>query len=388
MPDSLQPIMLLPEALAVTAACCSALSSMFLSELKGRVPLIQLARWQMLATFVMTGSVSLATGGWHTIGPREFWLLAGSSFAGISIASTAYFATIYSVGPRITALLFSLTSPFALALGYLVLGETINHWQALGVLLVLCGIVLAIGMPRRFLKGGDRAPPMPVVTPGTVPISTAPAPPLTGRLWPGILLGVITAIGQAIGTLLARPAMAARRRAVHGHGAALRPRRDPVHRAGDDAVRQRQARGRPVRHGRARCAFGFRRHVARHVLPDGRAAHRQCRHHLDAVLGDADHHPAIGVAAQRAKADERRLGRRASGNRRHSADQPEVMRPGCRHPSGQPSIETAATRTPDRSRPPAPPSCTDVDLLAAQHVLGQRHAPSQKIFHRRHADAA
>ncbi|MEZ2329634.1 DMT family transporter [Mesorhizobium sp. RCC_202] len=201
--------MLLPEALAVTAACCSALSSMFLSELKGRVPLLQLARWQMLATFVMTGSVSLVIGGWHTIGPREFWLLAGSSFAGISIASTAYFATIYSVGPRITALLFSLTSPFALALGYLVLGETINHWQALGVLLVLCGIVLAIGMPRRFLKGGDKAPPMPAVTPGTVPISTAPAPPLTGRLWPGILLGVITAIGQAIGTLLARPAMAA-----------------------------------------------------------------------------------------------------------------------------------------------------------------------------------
>ncbi|RVC62653.1 hypothetical protein EN759_27255, partial [Mesorhizobium sp. M00.F.Ca.ET.038.03.1.1] len=113
--------MLLSEALAVTAALCSALSSMFLSELKGRVPLLQLARWQMLATFVMTGSVSLAIGGWHTIGAREFWLLAGSSFAGISIASTTYFATIYSVGPRITALLFSLTSPFALALGYLVL---------------------------------------------------------------------------------------------------------------------------------------------------------------------------------------------------------------------------------------------------------------------------
>src|SRR3954453_24160328 len=48
-PDSQRPTMLPPEALAVTAACCSALSSMFLSELKGRVPLLQLARWQMLA---------------------------------------------------------------------------------------------------------------------------------------------------------------------------------------------------------------------------------------------------------------------------------------------------------------------------------------------------
>jgi len=201
--------MFVSESLAVTAALCSALSSMFLSELKGRVPLLQLARWQMLATFVMTGSVSLAIGGWHTIGPREFWLLAGSSFAGISIASTTYFATIYSVGPRITALLFSLTSPFALALGYLVLGETISRWQALGVALVLAGIVLAIGMPRRFLKRGELAPAMPVVTPSTVPVSTVPGPPLTGRMGPGIALGVTTALGQAIGTLLARPAMAA-----------------------------------------------------------------------------------------------------------------------------------------------------------------------------------
>ncbi|TIV57323.1 MAG: DMT family transporter, partial [Mesorhizobium sp.] len=116
---------------------------------------------------------------------------------------------IYSVGPRITALLFSLTSPFALALGYLVLGETISRWQALGVALVLAGIVLAIGMPRRFLKRGDLAPAMPVVTPSTVPVSTVPGPPLTGRMGPGIVLGVTTALGQAIGTLLARPAMAA-----------------------------------------------------------------------------------------------------------------------------------------------------------------------------------
>lgn len=201
--------MLAPEAFAVTAASCSALSSMFLSELRGRVPLLQLARWQMLATFVMTGCVSLALGGWHTVGPREFWLLAGSSLSGITIASTTYFATIYSVGPRITALLFSLTSPFALALGYLALGETINRWQAMGVMLVLSGIVLAIGMPRRFLKRGDRAPSMPVVTPSAMPVSTAPGPPLSGRMKPGIVLGVTTALGQAIGTLLARPAMAA-----------------------------------------------------------------------------------------------------------------------------------------------------------------------------------
>jgi drug/metabolite transporter (DMT)-like permease len=197
------------EAFAVASAFCIALSSMFLSELKGRVPLFQLARWQMLAAFVMTGLVSLALGGWRTVGPSEFWLLAASGVAGIAIAGTTYFATIYAVGPRLTALLFSLTAPFALALGYLVLGETIDAWQGLGIVLVLSGVALAIGVPRRFLKRAARAPALAAVSPATMPLSTPAAPPVEGRLWPGIALGVTTALGQAIGTLLARPAMAA-----------------------------------------------------------------------------------------------------------------------------------------------------------------------------------
>ncbi len=200
--------MFAPEILAVSAALCTALSAMLLSELKGRVPLIQLARWQMLAAFAITATVSLVVGGWRTLGPTQLWLLAGSGLFGITLASTTYFAAIYAVGPRITALLFSLTSPFALALGYLVLGETVSLGQFTGVLLVLAGIVLAIGVPRRFLRRGDKAPPMPVIAPSTMPLSVAPAPPLKGRLWPGIVLGVVTAFGQAIGALLARPAMA------------------------------------------------------------------------------------------------------------------------------------------------------------------------------------
>lgn len=196
----------LSEIFALAAAFCTALSSMFLSELKGRVPLLQLARWQLIAGFVMTGAVSLALSGWRTIGPWQFGLLAASSFFGIAIASTTYFAAIYAVGPRITALLFSLTSPFALALGYLLLGETISGGQALGVAMILAGIALAIGVPRRFLKRA--APSLPVVAPATLPLSLPPAPPLTGPLLPGITLGVVTALGQAVGSLFARPAMA------------------------------------------------------------------------------------------------------------------------------------------------------------------------------------
>lgn len=200
--------MLVSESLAIASAFCIALSSMLVSELKGRVPLLQLARWQMLGAFAMTGLVSLALGGWRTVGPWQFWMLAASSFFGIAIASTTYFAAIYAVGPRITALLFSLTSPFALGLGYLALGETISGRQGVGIALVLAGVALAIGVPRRFLERGADAPALPVVAPATMPLAVAPAAPVAGPLWPGVALGVVTALGQALGSLFARPAMA------------------------------------------------------------------------------------------------------------------------------------------------------------------------------------
>lgn len=191
------------EAFAIAAAFCFALSSMFLAELKGRVPLFQLARWQMVATFAMTGAISLLLGGWRTVGPLQVWQLAGSSLAGITIASTTYFATIYAVGPRITALLFSLTAPFAVVLGYLAYGETISGRQGLGIVLVLTGIVLALGIHDAVKPAAAEIVPV-----GDAPGGTAPSAAAAG-FWLGILFGVVTALGQAVGSLLARPAMAA-----------------------------------------------------------------------------------------------------------------------------------------------------------------------------------
>lgn len=185
--------MFISELLALSAATCIAMSGMLINELHGRVSLLRLALWQMCAAALMTGTASIVLGGWHSVEPWQFGYLAASSLFGIIIASTTYFAAIYSVGARVTALLFSLTSPFALALGYLALGERISAQQGAGVVLVLAGIVLAVGFPgfRRNRPGTTEAG------------STSKLP------WYGIGLGVITALGQALGSLSARPAMAA-----------------------------------------------------------------------------------------------------------------------------------------------------------------------------------
>lgn len=177
--------MYIAEILALSAAVCIAMSGMLVSELRGRLPLLDLARLQMFAAFLMTGAVSLVIGGWRTVELWQFGYLTASSLFGIIIASTTYFATIYTAGPRTTALLFSLTSPFAVLLGYVFLGETLSGQQGVGIACVLLGILLAIGVRSQSKTTSAQRTP-----------------------WLGIALGVVTAFGQALGSLAARPAMA------------------------------------------------------------------------------------------------------------------------------------------------------------------------------------
>ncbi|WP_430465523.1 DMT family transporter [Tabrizicola sp.] len=173
--------------LSLGAALAFSLAAMLINTLAGRVTVFQLARWQMSMAFVLTALASLALGGWATVAPWQFWFLAASSVIGIMLASTTYFAAIYAAGPRLTALLFSLAAPFAVIEGWLFLDEALSLGQLSGIGLILGGIVLAI------VAAGDTHP------------DDAPRRPL----WQGVMLGVITALGQATGSLLARPAMEA-----------------------------------------------------------------------------------------------------------------------------------------------------------------------------------
>lgn len=183
--------MFVSEVLAVSSATCIALSAMFVSELKGRVGLFRLTRWQMISAFLMTAAVATLLGGWRSVGQWQLLLLGASSVFGIMIASTTYYAAIYTAGPRITALLFSLTSPFALGLGYVWLGETITARQGAGVALVLAGVALAI------------SPPLSVLRRMTWSLKAGAL-----HSWKGLAFGTITALGQAFGNIFARPAMA------------------------------------------------------------------------------------------------------------------------------------------------------------------------------------
>lgn len=173
--------------LSLGAAIAFSLSAMAVSATAGRVGVWQLGRWQMAIAFALTATSATLVGGWTTVQPWQFGMLAASAATGIMLATTTYLAAIHAAGPRITALLFSLAAPFAVLEGWIFLDETLNGAQLGGIALILLGIVLAI------LAENDPHP------------DDRPSKPL----WIGISLGVVTAIGQATGSLLARPAMEA-----------------------------------------------------------------------------------------------------------------------------------------------------------------------------------
>ncbi|MCF8510099.1 MAG: DMT family transporter [Rhodobacteraceae bacterium] len=173
--------------LSLGAAATFSLSAMAVNAVAGRVGVWQLGRWQMGISFVLTAGAATLVGGWASVHPWQFGLLAASSAAGIMLATTTYLAAIHAAGPRVTALLFSLASPFAVVEGWLFLGESLSAAQLSGIGLILFGIVLAI------LAEHDPHP------------DDRPTKPL----WIGVVLGIITSVGQATGSLLARPAMEA-----------------------------------------------------------------------------------------------------------------------------------------------------------------------------------
>lgn len=175
---------MLAVVLSLAAALTFSLAAMLISGLRGQVGPFQLGRWQMGMAFLMTAAASVAFGGWQGVTAHQAGLLAASSVAGIMFASTTYFAAIHAAGPRISAVLFALASPFGLVLGYVFLDEVVSLTQALGIAAILAGILLAV----LIADPGDRP---------------------TRPLWQGVTLGVLTSLGQAAGILLARPAMAA-----------------------------------------------------------------------------------------------------------------------------------------------------------------------------------
>jgi drug/metabolite transporter (DMT)-like permease len=137
---------------------------------------------------LLLAAIVLATGAAQNVPPAQLGVLALSGLLGILLGDTLNFAAVGRLGPRRAGAIFALNAPMAAILGWALLGEVLSLQAAFGIGLAAFGVALAVlGRPRADAHRFES---------------------LTGALLTGVLFGLGAALGQAVGSLIARPVMA------------------------------------------------------------------------------------------------------------------------------------------------------------------------------------
>ncbi|WP_052293667.1 solute carrier family 35 transporter [Azospirillum sp. B510] len=145
-----------------------------------RVRLTIVATALLIATTLM--------GGWQTLDAGAALTLALSGLLGIVVGDMALFWSLSRLGPRRNVVIYAANAPLTALLAYALLGEALGPWTVLGVALVTLGVMLAVA-----LRSG----------------STHSWEAIQGNLLAGVSVCLLAAVGQATGSIIAKPVMAA-----------------------------------------------------------------------------------------------------------------------------------------------------------------------------------
>lgn len=129
------------------------------------------------------------TGGWHGVDAGTAAVLAVSGIIGILLGDTVNFAAVGRLGPRRAGAIFALNAPMAAVMGWAILGEALPLQAVLGIAITAAGVAVAIM--------------------GRPPANAHRLEVTQGVFMAGVLFGLAAALGQAAGSLIARPVMTA-----------------------------------------------------------------------------------------------------------------------------------------------------------------------------------
>jgi drug/metabolite transporter (DMT)-like permease len=176
------------EWLALGAAFLWAISSLISVTPARHLGSFSYSRWRMGCTAVILSLMALFTGGWQTVSVEHVTPMMLSGIIGIFIGDTALFACMNRMGPRQAGLLFSCHAVFSAILGYFLFSETMQGGELLGASLVFFGVMIAIFFGKRKQGQHDWES-------------------VQGSLLIGIGLGLLAALCQALGGIIAKPVM-------------------------------------------------------------------------------------------------------------------------------------------------------------------------------------
>lgn len=176
------------EWLALAAAFLWAVASLMSVTPAAHLGTFAYSRWRMGCTSLILTAMALMTGGWASVSIELISPMVLSGLIGIFIGDTALFACLNRMGPRQAGLLFSCHAVFSVILGFFIFSETMTHLELLGSLLVFVGVAGAIFF-------GRKKPP------------SSKLEQVSGSLSIGIALGLVAALCQALGGIIAKPVM-------------------------------------------------------------------------------------------------------------------------------------------------------------------------------------
>ena len=170
------------DVFALAAAACWAFGSLLSVEASRHLGAFSYTRWRMLLVAAMLWATTLVLNGVQTPSFTHFGTMALSGLIGIFIGDTALFSAMNRLGPRRAGILFATHAIFSALLGFAVFGERMSAQALAGAALTISGVMIAILFGQRETNEGH---------PGI-----------------DIVLGLVAGLGQALGTLVAKPAMA------------------------------------------------------------------------------------------------------------------------------------------------------------------------------------
>ena len=169
---------------ALGTAFCWALTAIAFGAAARRVGQfnVNLVRLALACVFLVVSC--LAAGVFVEISSAQVLVLAGSGLVGLALGDAALFKSLEILGPRRTSLLMSLAPGFTAVLMVPLLGETLSWPGVLGMVLTVGGVAVVV------LERG---------APGEI----------RGRVWAGVIFGVLGALGQALGLILSKVGLGA-----------------------------------------------------------------------------------------------------------------------------------------------------------------------------------
>ena len=144
------------------------------------------SRWRMACVSIMLGLMTILSGGFGSFSLSHIGMMAISGFIGIFIGDTCLYACMNRIGPRRSSLLFATHAAFSAFFSIWLFKEHLSFQGWTGATVVFAGVLVAVAFSGSQQKKLEYT---------------------HGALWLSLLLGLMAALCQSLGTIVAKPVM-------------------------------------------------------------------------------------------------------------------------------------------------------------------------------------